>query len=147
MKKTTYFLIIQTSIWLIPILPAAAQAQDRLAQRGVLTTGTYTASNIETIDTVSGNVLYKILLAVLPLGRAGFSWGLEAIYNSAIYDVNVSTCYSQNGGVWTNCDFLQASPFGGWQYSYKYSLNWGGQSWPIQLHSATASVPIKHRIS
>ena len=34
MKKTTYFLIIQTSIWLIPILPAAAQAQDRLAQRG-----------------------------------------------------------------------------------------------------------------
>ena len=84
---------------------------DFKATRGLSPNGTYSVSGQDTIDPVSGNMMYQIPITSLPSGRAGFSWDLKLIYNSDVFD-------QQPGG-----DQLVASLEGGWHYGYQYVLD------------------------
>ena len=53
-------------------------------QRGFYPGGSYSLSDIESVDDVSGNVILKIPVAKLPPGRGGSSFAVDLIYNSAI---------------------------------------------------------------
>jgi hypothetical protein len=107
-------------------IPLAAQTASQMASatgaRGVVPTGNYSISNIESIDNVYGTVSYNIPLANLPPGRAGMSMGLPLIYNSSLWDMTfgVNTNYNPNGAPSAN---LAMSENGGWQYGYQYGLS------------------------
>lgn len=95
-----------------------------MPQRGLVPAGSYSISDLETINVVNGNVFWQIPLATLPPGRAGFTAGLKLTYNSQVWDVGLSFGYSQvNLGVWTLYRNLQTSEWGGWQYGYMCSLD------------------------
>ena len=83
--------------------------------RGMSPTGSYTISDIETVDNTSGNLTVRIPLASFPPGRAGQTAGVGLIYNSAIYD----TAPDGFGKV----NLTPSTTGGGWQYSYQYSVN------------------------
>ena len=97
---------------------------ETMPQRGLVPAGSYSVSDLETINSVNGNVFYQIPLASLPPGRAGWGAGLKLTYNSQIYDVNLYPGTSNNSpGVQTLYHWLYPSQWGGWQYGYTYSLD------------------------
>ena len=82
-------------ILLVSGLPALAQdggtdPPDAIPSRGFSTTGQYSLSQIESVNALTGNLGLSIPLAHLPAGPAGFSAGVNLMYNSAIYDVSAS---------------------------------------------------------
>src|SRR5580658_1300273 len=66
---------------------ANGQAFDTMPNRGLYPLGSYSSSDIESVNNVTGNVTLSIPLAKLPAGRAGSTFGVSLIYNSAIYDM------------------------------------------------------------
>src|SRR5260370_8310853 len=64
----------------------AQATPETMPQRGLVPTGSYAISDLETINVVNGNVSYRIPLTSLPPGRAGWSLGLDLTYNSQIHD-------------------------------------------------------------
>src|SRR5579884_2648157 len=65
------------AVFLLAILPAAAQQQPAGAfdvpQRGTVPYGSYSVSQTESIDGVTGNLSLHIPLTQLPPGRAGMT--------------------------------------------------------------------------
>jgi hypothetical protein len=57
---------------------------------GTTPAGSYAISQIETIDTTTGNVALRIPITKLPPGRGGMTEGLNLVYNSEVYDVNIT---------------------------------------------------------
>jgi RHS repeat-associated protein len=107
---------------IVLLLALQLRAQnDQIAPRGQGPIGSYTFSDLETIDNVSGNLSYRIPLVSFAPNRGGFTWGLSLVYNSNIYDVTLET-----GSVPNNPDVtvnvLIPSEFGGWQYAINYGL-------------------------
>jgi RHS repeat-associated protein len=90
---------------------------ETMPQRGLVAGEQYAISDLETINTVNGNVFYRIPLASLPPGRAGFSSGVNLTYNSEVYDIR-----PVSGGS-VIYEALATSQWGGWQYGYMYRLN------------------------
>src|SRR5580698_704857 len=86
---------------------------------GLYPTGTYSLSNIESINSVNGNVDLVVPLAHLPPGPGGFSAALNLVYNSAIYDTAITPI--DNAGD-LNVSFLASTHGGGWSYGYTYTL-------------------------
>jgi RHS repeat-associated protein len=82
-----------------------AAAQTTEVQRGFTPGGSYAATDIETIDTTNGNVMFRFPLGKLPMGR-GSSPGpsISLLYNSKL---------------WTGTG-LYPSPDGGWRYNFEY---------------------------
>jgi len=102
---------------------ASGQSPDPLATRGQVPTGSYSFSDLETVDNVSGNLSYRIPLASLGPGRAGFNWGLSLVYNSNIFDVVPESGYSQvSPGDSTTVNRLTQSQSGGWRYAIGFGL-------------------------
>jgi RHS repeat-associated protein len=93
-----------------------------MPNRGLLPAATYTVGNTETINVVNGNLFLRIPIAALPSGRAGFSTGLDLIYNSQIWDsmLTYAPDYDSNTVV---AQTLVPSESGGWQYGYTYQLD------------------------
>lgn len=91
------------------------------SQRGVQPTGSYELSDIETINTVSGNMSYRIPLASLPPGRSGLSAGISLVYNSKLYESEHQSGYDLNSepATW---DDVYASSQGGWRFATDYQL-------------------------
>jgi RHS repeat-associated protein len=95
-----------------------------MPKRGVIPTGAYALSDIETVDMQSGNVLYRIPVTSLPPGRAGWTAGLSLIYNSQAYDLSFAVDASKvEVGQNANFAYLNGSQWGGWRYAFSYGIN------------------------
>ncbi|MCU1340162.1 MAG: hypothetical protein JWO19_5743, partial [Bryobacterales bacterium] len=90
---------------------------DAIPSRGFSTTGQYSLSQIESVNALTGNVGLSIPLAHLPPGPAGFSAGVNLMYNSAIYDVAASPS-GQNEAL----TYKAGTHGAGWNYGYRYTL-------------------------
>lgn len=103
-------------------IQAEAQTSDPTPQRGFQPAGSYALSEIETINTVNGDLLLSIPIAALPPGRAGLTPALNLLYNSKLYDV--SWDYSQAGptGPLLTSNLVR-SENGGWKYGYGYRFD------------------------
>ena len=93
-----------------------------LGRRGFQLGEAYTADQLETISTVTGNLSYRIPLASLPPGPTGNVFPLSLIYNSQVWDVSPSY-QTGKSGFKELFQMPQNSASGGWRYSYSYHLD------------------------
>ena len=94
---------------------------DVIPNRGIMPTVTYSVSDIETIDTASGNVSINIPLVSLPAGRAGHSHGIGLIYNSNIWEQKMQAMNSDPTTDWSSW-LLEYTEDSGWKYTFEYKL-------------------------
>ncbi len=146
-KALTQRFILIAGLCLISSLGARAQVStpdvnppDPTA-RGFYPGGSYSLSDIETVDNVSGNMMLHFPIAKLPPGRGGSSFALNLVYNSAIYDQN-STQVIPSGGQ-AGSGVLQTtyamSVVGGWKYAYEYLLGWDYRPTPSPSSGQTCT--------
>jgi len=93
--------------------------------RGFMPTADQLASPADSIDPVSGKVHLQIPLASLPLGRAGFGFDVDLVYDSHLYDIIPGTYeYYPNypnaepSSIGTKYDLAQVTVNGGWSYNF-----------------------------
>jgi hypothetical protein len=99
-----------------------ALAQDGQSQkRGFTPAGSFALSDIETINTVNGNMILNFPLGRLPAGRGGASASIAAFYNSKLYDTFAATLNDDSGQP-TAQNLLQASETGGWRYGFDFQV-------------------------
>lgn len=99
-----------------------ALAQDGQSQkRGFTPGGSFALSDIETINTVNGNMILNFPLGRLPAGRGGASASITAFYNSKLYDTFAATLNDDSGQL-TAQNLLEASESGGWRYGFDYQV-------------------------
>jgi hypothetical protein len=100
-----------------------SRAQDGATpQRGFHPGGSYALSNIETLNTANGNLMFRIPLAALPSGRGGSPGaGITLIYNSKLWDVQ-NQKHQDPLGNQENKNVLTQSTEGGWRYAFGYEL-------------------------
>jgi RHS repeat-associated protein len=98
----------------LPIFGQTPTSPLAMASRGVVPNGSYTLSQIEAVDGVSGNLSLGIPLAALPPGRGGFTENLALNYNSSNFTW-VGT-QLQPSALWDPFDA------GGWRYAFNYAL-------------------------
>src|SRR5205814_4762390 len=96
------------------VVLAQPSVQAGIPQRGVTPAGFYAVSDIETIDTVSGNLSLRVPITSFPAGRAGASATVSLTYNSSIY--------AWNDQQLVNSDFISPGGSGGWHYSFDYNF-------------------------
>ncbi|HET6979059.1 MAG TPA: RHS repeat-associated core domain-containing protein [Pyrinomonadaceae bacterium] len=112
---------------LIVLLPTLASGQGSTPARGFQPGGSYALSDIESINTTNGNLMFNLALGKLAPGRGGFSGQLNLHYDSKLYDSH--TQYYQD---WDHPIFgepqtvirnmLMTSDQGGWHYGTGYEL-------------------------
>jgi len=109
------------ALWLILTIGQPSQGQNPAQpKRGFYPAGSYALSEIESINTTNGNVIFRIPLASLPPGRGGLSAGVGLYYNSKIWET-----YSYEDGRFEEVSYstvLRASDAGGWRYGFKYDM-------------------------
>jgi RHS repeat-associated protein len=99
-----------------------AQSQDQTPQRGFHPAGSYALTELETINTVGGDLMYRVPLASLPAGRGGSPGARVGLfYNSKLYDTQTEFQYNQQSQL-TALSVLTASQEGGWRYGFRYEL-------------------------
>jgi hypothetical protein len=121
------FLLAAQTAW--AQLPIVSTLPDTVPPRGFYPGGSYSLSDIETIDNVTGNMILHFPIAKLPPGRGGSSFAFNLVYNSTIYDtqnlmVDVSTQTGVPGSPAMSEQNYRESPFGGWRYAFSYILGW-----------------------
>lgn len=96
-----------------------------LGERGFQASQSYMFSDIESINTGTGNLLMRIPITSLPRGRNGLTAGVSLIYNSKNYETWISQEEGQDifGTPRTfTLNRLSPSPEAGWHYGFEYSL-------------------------
>jgi len=81
-QKSTLFVFVSGVLISTPALSQTVPP-DEYPQVGVLPSGLYSVDKLETIDRVSGNVMYSIPLASLPKVGPGSPFQLKLTYNSS----------------------------------------------------------------
>jgi len=102
---------------------AYGQNQNNTPQRGFHPAGSYALTDLEDINTVNGNMMFRVPLTGLPHGRGnspGASLGL--IYNSKLYDTQADSEMEPGGSDLLPISILRASDEGGWRYGFHYQL-------------------------
>ncbi len=98
-----------------------AQAQQvPTTARGFQPAGSYALSDLETINTVNGNMILNFPLGKLAPGRGGLSAGINVNYNSKLYDTRLEYAPDDSNQI-TAQNFLKTSDAGGWRYGFKFS--------------------------
>src|SRR5262249_2485642 len=87
--------------------------------------GGLSGASAESIDPVSGALRLAIPLGHLAPMPGGFSGGVNLIYNSNIYDVELTPDLSPAGSML----YVPSTHGGGWGYGYKFTL-WSQQRTP-----------------
>src|SRR6202171_6310519 len=90
--------------------------------RGFLPTGSYSLSDIETINNTNGDVILRIPIASLPSGRGGLSAGVSLIYNSKLWEANASVARDCLDSTSTTTYALLPSENGGWHYGLGFEV-------------------------
>jgi RHS repeat-associated protein len=89
-------------------------------QRGYQPGGSYSLSNIESVNATNGNLLMNVPLGGLPAGRGGLSAKINLLYNSKLYDIRSSTI--RVSGETHELQNIQESAEGGWRYALRYEV-------------------------
>ena len=122
---------LQTRLTAITLLSISCLAQqsidqfqnlDQVARRGFTPTGSYSVSELETINTTNGNLIYNIPLVSLPAGNGGLKAGISLIYNSQIYDTGLSWYDKLPNHDKLLKQTMQGSSSGGWRYGFNVSF-------------------------
>jgi RHS repeat-associated protein len=103
---------------------ATCRAQGSTPSRGFQPVGSYALSEMEKLNTVSGNLMFNVPIAALPPGRGG-SKGAEVglFYNSKLFDANtIIRPHPIPGGGLIELSELIKSDEGGWRYGLEYKL-------------------------
>ena len=112
---------------LILSLPLGAVGQGSTPQRGYQPSASYALSDIETINTVNGNLMLSLPLGKLPPGRGGLTGQLNLHYDSKLYD-SKTHYYEDFEHLELGAphqvirNMLVDSDEGGWHYGTGYSL-------------------------
>lgn len=143
MQRSRIFTYLIAAVGSFVVLGGSAFAQVNLsavdvfkADRGFRPTGSYSLSDIESVNDTNGNVSLSIPLAQTPPGRNGHSFKLSLLYNSGLYDLAPqSVDVNWMAGVASTAPSplpaaLSASVLeprdlnahGGWKYSYRNYL-------------------------
>ena len=115
-----------TALIIVLAAPGAAQVgpltdpPNAATGGGVSVGGAYSLSNIESVNSLNGNLNLSIPLAHLPTGPGGFSAGVNLVYNSANFDIQTEVP-TDNSSV-LQMKYVPSAHGGGWGYSYKYTL-------------------------
>src|SRR5688572_25350939 len=104
---------------------------DTRPQRGFMPSSDQLMSPIDNIDAVTGKLHLQIPLASLPKRRGGFGFDLDLIYDSHIYNMNVSPGHQT---------LEQASPTGGWSYNFQ-NYKFDGEYRPISQCQTISDQP------
>jgi RHS repeat-associated protein len=115
-------------------------------QRGFRPGGSYALSNIESINTVNGNLMMNLPLGALPAGRGGLSAGINLLYNSKLYDLRTRIVSSV--GEQREIFNVQESVEGGWRYALRYELQvlTSGYQPPTGNQGSTITCQDYHRV-
>ncbi len=108
-------------LFLLASLLSVAFGQQK-PQRGLYPTGTFQPSDVDIIDTASGNLSMRFPLGSLPPGRGEVSAGIGIFYSSKPFDLSRSNGIPDGDGNLLSADILIQSPQAGWQYGYEYKL-------------------------
>jgi RHS repeat-associated protein len=114
--------------WLLLLLlpcwsATVAWAQGTSPQRGFNPAGSYALTDLETVNTVNGNTMFRIPLASLPAGRGGLSANLSLMYSSKLWDTPlVQVPDPNNYQQRVTRYYLKNSPQSGWRYGFEYKL-------------------------
>jgi RHS repeat-associated protein len=108
-------------VLLVGVIGGQAQGKPN---RGFQPAGSYAITDLETINTTNGNLMYNIPLGSLPGGRGGnpgFKLGL--LYNSKLWDSqqHIHTALAGNPPADYTLNLLSASADGGWRYGVGFS--------------------------
>ena len=114
------------AILVLSSVNVVAQTTAARPDRGRMPNGSYAISDIENISLQNGNVNLNIPLASLPPIAGGkLSWGLNAQYNSKIWDVVRTQAIGQAFDLSQHyyvIDSVQQSDRGGWRISGQYQI-------------------------
>jgi RHS repeat-associated protein len=112
---------------ILSIVPLANAQDDANPKRGFYPGGSYSVSDIETINTANGNLILTIPIASLPAGRGGQRGpGFSLTYNSKIWNVQTTHDPGEPGSG-EGITFRDLIGGGGWNYSVPvYTLNTNG---------------------
>lgn len=117
-------------IFLVFGCQTAAHAQDDqneiMPARGFHPSHSYALSEIETINTSNGNLMFDIPLASLPAGRGGHpGFTLRLRYNSKVWDGQADVAPDpERPNRTVNVTWLQRSNEGGWRYNIPKNYHW-----------------------
>src|SRR5688500_6026028 len=93
-----------------------AQEEHKNPARGFQPGASYALSDIETINTTNGNLMFNIPLVSLPKGRGEVGRSISLTYNSKLYDTSVEELLDDSND-FTDQNMLVLSQRGGWNYS------------------------------
>ena len=85
--------------------------------RGLIPIGSYTPTEMDVVDNVSGSLGLSIPLAVLPRGRGGSTFTVGIHYESTIYDLARGQVTTASGPATGQA--LTQSSTGGWRYNFQ----------------------------
>lgn len=90
--------------------------------RGFKPTGSYSISDIESINLENGNLSLNVPLASLPPGRGSLTGGVSLIYNSKLWDAKCAGDTLAPNGQPITLTGLNLNQDGGWRYGIDFSL-------------------------
>lgn len=98
---------------------ATGHAQEENPTRGFYPGGSFALSDIETINTINGNLNLNVPVGALPPGRTGLTARISLTYNSKLWDAFPEQFPNCVGQLVTQ-NFISQSSQGGWRYSFQY---------------------------
>jgi len=129
------FVVLSTGV-------AICQTETPNPQRGFYPGGSYSVSDIEAINTVTGNLTFKIPLATLPLGRGGLSASVYLTYNSKLWDTTPVEYYDDDSTLQYYTAMVESQE-GGWHYDYQYVFK---ELWRPEYLSYSCGTPESQNI-
>jgi hypothetical protein len=109
--------MILFSTFFAALAPAQTSALETRPQRGFLPNAVYDVSELDSVNTVNGNLSLRIPLASLPRGPAGHGFDVELLYHSQIYDIQVGQRQSPGGNEVLTHELTNGRT-GGWNYNF-----------------------------
>jgi hypothetical protein len=115
-------LLVGAACLMVFHMPRIEAQEVKTPQRGYQIGGSYSLSEIESVNTTNGNVMLHIPMASLPQGRGGNpGFALHLNYNSKLWEATSGGFIPPPGGN-GEMNVLRASPDGGWRYGKGYEL-------------------------
>lgn len=106
----------------LPVSLSYISAQEKSPQRGFQPGNSYALSDIESINTTNGNLMFNFPLGQTAPGRGGLSAAINLQYNSKIYDSKVLELVDNSGQVSPqNILVMNEQTTTGWSYGTNLS--------------------------
>lgn len=120
--NTNFRLLVATACLIFCYIPGIKAQEVKTPQRGYQIGGSYSLSEIESINTTNGNVMLHVPMASLPQGRGGNpGFALHLNYNAKPWEAT-SGGFVPPPGTNGEMNVLMPSSEGGWRYGQDYEL-------------------------